>query len=75
MRYWLHEIAGWILLAVGLYLLYRCYTWLLDPYHILEAGVLAVIGVIVFRGGLHLIKVAMAARVCSEAREGDKVTR
>jgi hypothetical protein len=69
MRYWLHEVAGWLLLAVGLYLLYACYRWLLDPYHILEAAVLGVIGLVVFRGGLHLIKVAMAARVCLQARE------
>jgi len=69
MRYWIHEIAGWLLLAIGIYLLYACYSWLLDPYHILEAGALTVIGIIVFRGGLHLIKVAMAARVCLQAQE------
>jgi len=70
MRYWIHEAAGWLLLVVGLYLFYACFAWLLDPNHVIEAGVLSVIAIIVFRGGLHMLKVAMAARICMQAQDG-----
>jgi hypothetical protein len=32
----------------------------------LECGPLTVIGIFLFRGGIHLLKVAVAARVCSQ---------
>jgi hypothetical protein len=68
-RYWLRELAGWLLIALGLYIFLICYALLLsDRPWILEAGPLTLIGVIVFRGGIHLLKVAVAARVCLHAQ-------
>jgi hypothetical protein len=62
------EIAGWLLVVLGLYLFFVCFAMLVnDPPNILEAPLLTVIGVFVFRGGIHLLKVAMAARVCQQS--------
>lgn len=66
MRFWIRELAGWLLVALGLYIFYICFLALFveRPPFILEVGILAFIGFIVFRGGIHLLKVAVAARVC-----------
>jgi hypothetical protein len=77
MRYWAREVAGWVLLVLGLFLFYRCYgmVTLPDRAYILEGWVLAFIGIFLFRGGLHLIKVAVAARICQESTEPAAPTR
>ena len=68
-HFWVREILGWLLVLLGLLILYICMAVLLQsPPLILEAPALLVIGVIVFRGGIHLLKVAVAARVCMQAR-------
>ena len=68
MRFWVREIAGWLLVGLGLFIFYICFAILLtaEPL-ILEAGPLTLIGIIVFRGGIHLLKVAVAARICMKA--------
>ena len=72
--FWFREIAGWLLVLLGLYLFFVCYLMLLsDPPYILEAPLLTVIGVFIFRGGIHLLKVAVAARVCQQAVQGADV--
>lgn len=72
MRFWVREVAGWVLVGLGLYLFMICLGMLLSPGGqgpmILEAGPVTVIGIVVFRGGIHLLKVAVAARVCMEAQ-------
>lgn len=68
MRFWIREIAGWALILIGLYVLYLCVAVLLtDRPLLLQSGPLALIGIMVFRGGIHLLKVAVAARVCLHA--------
>jgi hypothetical protein len=72
MRFWFREVAGWLLVAMGLYLFLIVTTDLLNPAvdwpRFLQAGPLILIGFILFRGGIHLLKVAMAARVCMQAQ-------
>jgi hypothetical protein len=70
MRFWIRELLGWLLIALGLFVFYVCFVVLLsDRMHmILEAGPLAFIGFIIFRGGIHLLKVAVAARICLQAQ-------
>jgi hypothetical protein len=69
MRFWLRELAGWALVALGLYVFYWCFVMLMsDRPWIISAGPLTLIGIIVFRGGIHLLKVAVAARVCLHAQ-------
>lgn len=66
MRFWIREIAGWLLVALGLYVFYLAYLMILGRM-IWEAGQWAFVGIIVFRGGIHLLKVAVAARVCTQS--------
>jgi hypothetical protein len=77
MRFWLRELAGWLLVLLGLYLFLIVTTDLLNPAipppRFLQAGPMIMIGYIVFRGGIHLLKVAIAARVCMSAQA--EVTR
>jgi hypothetical protein len=68
-HYWVREILGWVLVVIGLYVFLVCLAILLRPNpSILEAPPLVIIGIIVFRGGIHLLKVAVAARVCMQTQ-------
>jgi hypothetical protein len=71
MNFWLRELAGWALVLVGLAIFGLSIVFLQHPSHprILEVGPLIVVGFIVFRGGIHLLKVAVAARICLQAAE------
>jgi hypothetical protein len=70
MRFWTRELAGWLLIVVGLFIFRQCYNLLIHPDHfLLEGGALTLVGIIVFRGGIHLLKIAVAAQVCVQANE------
>jgi hypothetical protein len=70
MKLWTREFAGWLLMIVGLYVFYRCYVLLSgDIHYVIEGGSLTLIGIVLFRGGLHLLKVATAARICLETQQ------
>jgi len=55
------EIIGWLLLVVGLNVFRTCFGYL-DTRQVIEAFVAFLIGLFIFRGGLQLVKVAVAAR-------------
>ena len=78
MNLWTRELAGWILLGLGLYVFYCDYQLLTEGNHkVLEGAMLTVIGIFLFRGGIHLLKIAVAARVCVEAERrlrGERTT-
>ena len=59
--YWSREIAGWVLVLGGLYAFVVAYDLLLSK-RIFEAAPMVFIGFIVFRGGIHILKVAVAAQ-------------
>ncbi|MFO0846470.1 MAG: hypothetical protein U0797_29555 [Gemmataceae bacterium] len=67
MMYWVREVAGWLLVGLGLVTFLTVYEFC-ERRWIFEGGILAVIGIFVFRGGIHLLKVAVAARVCQQAQ-------
>jgi hypothetical protein len=79
MRYLLREAAGWLLVVIGLLCFGYCYVLTIEKTvthdgHVSEGRILyavlwAVIGIVVFRGGVHLLKVAVAARVCQQAED------
>lgn len=69
MRFWIREIMGWLLVGAGLLVFYMCAAILLSARPlIIEASYLTVIGIFVFRGGIHLLKVAVAARVAMQTK-------
>jgi hypothetical protein len=59
--YWSREIVGWLLILGGLYAFFTAYGLLLNK-RVFEAAPLTFIGFIVFRGGIHVLKVAVAAQ-------------
>lgn len=59
--YWSREIAGWVLILIGLFTFMQAYDLLLSK-RIFEATPVVFIGFIVFRGGTHILKVAVAAQ-------------
>lgn len=69
MRFWIRELLGWFLTLLGLFLCYWVMSLLFDtPPKYLQAFVMTPIALIVFRAGIQLLKVAVAARMCSYAQ-------
>jgi hypothetical protein len=68
MGYLIREIAGWALVVVGLVAFYRAYELLLGK-RVFEASPMVFIGFIIFRGGIHLLKVAVAAQAARDVPE------
>ncbi|MCA9085518.1 MAG: hypothetical protein KDA81_15770 [Planctomycetaceae bacterium] len=65
MFFWIREIAGWLLVAVGLYLVRLVVTFVSDPAEarIVEAGVVMFCALGLMRAGILLIRVSTAARI------------
>jgi hypothetical protein len=66
---WLREIAGWICLVLGLLIFYQCYYFLVTtPPRIIRVIPLTFLGFVIFRAGIHLLKVSAAGLVCLRAQ-------
>jgi len=67
-RFWVRELMGWFLVIVGLGIFYLCIGLMLSggTEILIEGPPVILIGIIVFRGGIHLLKVAVAARMCMQ---------
>jgi hypothetical protein len=69
MMHWIREILGWLLVLAGLYVFYVAMQLLLrDGPFLLESPMFVAIGFFVLRGGLQLIKMSVAGRVCLDAQ-------
>jgi len=67
--FWIREVAGWLLVLLGLYLMFQCLSLLLDPQpQIFQAAIITPFSIVIFRGGIHLLKVAVAARISLRVR-------
>lgn len=65
--YWVREVAGWLLLLLGLWVFWLSVRLLQDGL-ILRGPPIALVGFVIFRGGIHLLKVAVAARMTQQAQ-------
>lgn len=74
--YWLREIAGWLLVLAGLWVFWLSIQLLREGL-ILRGPPIALVAFVIFRGGIHLLKVAVAARLTDQARRelGDSARR
>ena len=68
MGVWVREVLGWVLLGVGLAAFAMCYVVFLLNRWIIEAFIAAFIGFTIFRAGIHLLKVATAARAARDIK-------
>lgn len=68
MSYWVREVGGWLLVLAGLYLFGQAYDLLLRR-RLFEAVPAVFMGFVVFRGGIHLLKVAVAAQAARRLPE------
>lgn len=64
----MRELVGWLLVLLGAWIFLTVYDFCRNRL-IFEAAILTVVGIFVFRGGIHLLKVAIAARICRQADE------
>jgi hypothetical protein len=64
--FWIREVAGWVLLVLGLATFWFCYNTLIRGGRPVDAAPMVLIGIFLFRGGIHLLKVAVAARICQQ---------
>jgi uncharacterized membrane protein YgdD (TMEM256/DUF423 family) len=71
---WIREIAGWLLLIASLFIFVLVREYL-EQRWIFAAGIMAFVGVMVFWGSIHLLKVAIAARIASQVRQEASSTR
>ena len=68
MTYWWRELSAWLL--IGLSMLGFVLVYELGIGHFLaEMWVIAVVSLVVFWGGIQLLKVAIAARICQQAQD------
>ncbi len=68
MIFWWRELSGWLLVAVGMVCFGIVWQFCRNRW-LLEAVPMTFIGLVVFWGGIQLLKVAMAARICQQAQD------
>ena len=65
----IREIAGWLLVATALYLIFLALRTYIPRGDVVEAGLIVMASMFVFKGGIHLVRVATAARICRSSRD------
>ena len=58
----IREILGWALIIIGLLFVRSAFEFL-DTQKVVEASVTVLAASFVFRGGIHLVKMSIAARI------------
>lgn len=73
MMFWIRELAGWLLIGLSMLVYWKVYLFCRD-HMVFEGAVMLILGVFVFRGGIHLLKVAVAANAARQALQASKAT-
>jgi predicted branched-subunit amino acid permease len=68
MSYWWRELSGWLLIGLSMLGFVVVYEMGMEHY-LAEMWVIAVISLVVFWGGIQLLKVAIAARICQQVQD------
>lgn len=72
MGFWIREIAGWLLILLGIYGYWIALAFLAtQPSRLIEGATTAFMSTMLFRGGLLLVRISAAARAVLHAREKD----
>jgi len=80
MKYWWRELSGWLLIGLSLLGFVLVYELCMSHY-VAEAWPMLIVALVIFWGGIQLLKVAIAARICQQAQDRlypaktDRVTR
>jgi hypothetical protein len=65
---WAREIAGWLLLGAGVGAFVLCYVEYLLKGLVVQAVICGLIGFVVFRGGMAMLKLAVASRAARDVK-------
>lgn len=68
LAYWSRELAGWALIGSGLWFFWEAYVLVMNK-RLFAAAPTIFIAFIIFRGGIHLLKVAVAAQAARSLSE------
>ena len=68
MIYWVREAAGWLLVGLGILMFLLVWDYCERQLYF-PAVFLTAVGIFVFRGGIHLLKVAVAGRICQQTQD------
>jgi hypothetical protein len=65
---WFRELAGWLLLGAGLGAFVLCYVQFLLNGLVVEGVIWGFAGLTIFRGGLAMLKLAVASRAARDVK-------
>jgi len=65
---WFRELAGWLLLGAGLGAFVLCYVQFLLNGLVIQGVICGMIGFVIFRGGLAMLKLAVASRAARDVK-------
>ena len=71
--YWSREIAGWALLVIALAIIWSSYSLFIQS-RVFEAVPVMFMGFVVFRGAIHILKVAVAAQASRSLPAASQLT-
>lgn len=70
MGFWIREIVGWLLIAMGIYGYWIALAFLAtQPSRLIEGATTAFMSTMLFRGGLLLVRISAAARAVLHSSE------
>ena len=66
--FWWREFCGWLLIGLSMLGFVLVYDFC-NRHYLTEAWPMTIIALVIFWGGIHLLKVAIAARICQQTQD------